>query len=213
MRRRTGHLVAGLVAVLLGPLLAAGAFAPAAYAAAGPTSLSIEGPGLAKPRNVVAATDPKLFADLYAEVSWLATRSANAPQPDPAVLGPAYPMVIRVDAVPDQSYVLYPLAVGGPRVFRPAEQPNNRRVAAAWFYGRLSMPETMRAAGVPLPLPDGGGRGGGGPVGAEVTSHAASDTTLGELVGQWQRQVLLLGGGALVLLVLLGGFVRLVRRS
>jgi hypothetical protein len=222
MRRRARHVLAVIAAVLAGPLLgalalaspalASPALAEPARAASGPTSLTIEGPGLTKPLNVVAATDSELFADLLGEVGWLATRPPNAPTPDPATLGPAYQMVVRVDAVPDQTYTLYPLAKGGPRVFRPAEQPKGKKVNPAWFYGRISMPDTMRLAGVPLDLTTGGGQGGGGAVGAGIITRAPAENDFDSLLGEWRKQVALMGAGSLVLLALLGTFVRLVRK-
>lgn len=211
MRRRVGRALAVITASLVVPLFAALAFASPAAAGGGPTSLTVEGPGLAKPLNVVAATDTELFTDLFGEVGWLATRPPNAPTPDPATLGPAYQMVVRVDAVPDQAYTLYPLAKGGPRVFRPAEQPGGKKVTPAWFYGRISMPDTMRLAGVPIDFGGAGGQGGGGPAPGVITQAPAADD-IDNLMGEWRKQVLLMGMGAVVLLALLGTFVRLVRK-
>ena len=48
-----------------------------------------------------------------------------------------------------QVYELYPLAAGGPRAHRPAKQPSGKK-ADGWFYGRLTMSETLRVSGVPL---------------------------------------------------------------
>jgi len=201
-----------ITALLAVPLCAALAFASPAVAAGGPTSLTIEGPGLAKPLNVVAATDSELFADLLGEVGWLATRPPNAPTPDAATLGPAYQMVVRVDAVPDQAYTLYPLAKGGPRVFRPAEQPKGKKVTPAWFYGRISMPDTMRLAGVPIDFGGAGGQAGGGAAGAGLITRTPAESDLDSMMGEWRKQVLLMGVGAVLLLALLGTFVRLVRK-
>jgi hypothetical protein len=158
-------------------------------------------------------------------VSWLASRPGNAPAPDTAKLGPKYQLVVFVDNAPDQAFDLYPLAVGGPRVFRPADQPKKKTVAA-WLYGRVSMPDTLRDAGVPLIPPSGnqpgstgdgtaGGQGGGagevdvGGVGSPPSGSSGFDGVF----EVWQRGILLIGGGAVVLLLLLGGVSLLVRKG
>lgn len=191
--------------------------------AAGPTAVTLSGPGLAGPLTVAAEADPELFKDLLSEVDWLASRPGNAPEPDPATLGPKYQVVVLVGTTPSQAYDLYPLAAGGPRVFRPAKQPA-RKSTAAWLYGRVSMPDTLRQAGVPLVLTgriqpgtkenSTGGQGGGtgqGSVGAVASPTPPSG--LGPVLQEWNRGMLLVGGGALVLLVLLAGAALLVRRG
>lgn len=225
--RRAMRLLMPLIAAFLATIVGA-LVAPTAAHADGPTAVHLTGPGLTEHLRVLQTGNPDLFADLLAEVTWLAGRSANAPTPDPARLGPQYVLVVFVNGVPQQQYELYPMASGGPRVFRPAAQPNKTTVAAAWFYGRVSLPETMQAVGVPLNLPGGvgaagggagaGGTGGGGRGGGEVIEIRAPGTTppdasLGQVLGVWQRQILLMGAGALVLLVLIGGVARLVRRK
>jgi hypothetical protein len=204
-----------VVAALATLPLATLSCAPAAYAAPATTSITVDGPGLTTPVTLQAGTEP--FVHLLSEVSWLATRPGNAPSPDAANLGPKYQVVVRVDERPDQTYDLYPLAIGGPRVFRPAEQPNKKKTAAAWFYGRLSMPDALRSVGVPLVFPGGpvpltGGQGGGGPVAAGTVTTTPGATSIGDIIGEWQRQMLLLAGGSVILLVLIGFFARLVRR-
>lgn len=191
--------------------------------AAGPTAVTLSGPGLAGPITVAAADDPELFKDLLSEVDWLASRPGNAPQPDPATLGPKYQIVVLVDTTPNQTYDLYPLAAGGPRVFRPAEQPT-RKSTAAWLYGRVSMPDTLRQAGVPLVVTgrnqpgtkENGTGGQGGGTGQGSLGTVASPTPpsgLGSVLREWNRGVLLVGGGALVLLLLLAGVALLVRKG
>lgn len=138
-------------ALLLSALSAAalGALPSHPAAAVAAMSVRLDGPGFAG-LNVDIAADPELFSELLAQVAWLANRPGDAPAPPVEALGPGYRLVVSVDGTPHQTYDLYPLAVGGPRVFRPAAQPN-RPVAAAWFYGRLSMPDVLARAGVPLP--------------------------------------------------------------
>lgn len=216
MRRRSARLAMAAVVASLATLpFATLSGAPAAHAAPTITSITVDGPGLTTPVTLRAGTDP--FVHLLSEVSWLATRPGNAPSPDAANLGPKYQVVVRVDEHPDQTYDLYPLATGGPRVFRPAEQPNKTKTAAAWFYGRLSMPDTLRSVGVPVVFPGGpvpltGGQGGGGPVAAGTVTTMPAPSSIGDIVGEWQRQMLLLAGGSVVLLLLIGFFARLVRR-
>jgi hypothetical protein len=189
-----------------------------AGAAPAPTSITIEGPGVARPITVSAAEDKESFAKLHNEVNWLATRAANAPDPDTTKLGLKYSLLVRLDEKPDQVYHLYPYAVGGPRVFRPAEQPHKRKTTAAWFYGRVSMPETLHDAGVPLLSPVSqqltGGRGGG--EGEIVPPGSNPDGTqsqsIGELLSQWQQGVLLTGALAVVMVLGLAGVSLLVRR-
>jgi hypothetical protein len=127
--------------------------------------ITITGDDLAEPLVILAADSPRRAAALYEEVSWLTGRSGNADEPDEEILGPAYVIEVHIDGEARHRYVLYPLADGGPRAYRPAEQPGDRKAREAWFYGRLSMPDTLGAAGVPLPgappRMSGGGTGGG----------------------------------------------------
>ncbi|HET8658922.1 MAG TPA: hypothetical protein VFM55_07985 [Micromonosporaceae bacterium] len=214
MSRRTLHLLVlcgALTLTILAPATAA--------SAAGPTSVTIDGPGLKQPLAVTATAQPDAFKRLLTEVSWLATRQGNAPAPDPAALGPKYVAVVSVNDKPDQVYELYPQATGGPRVFRPASQPHRRKTTAAWFYGRLSLEDSLRDAGVPLSSSGvrviTGGRGGG--TGEAVlpgvaTSSSPKAASLGNMVEQWRLSVLLSGAVALVLMLGLAGMARVARR-
>ncbi len=192
---------------LAAPPLAAPAKPPA------PTTVRITGKGLKGPLVVKAADDPQLFRSLLLQVNWLATATPQTTAPKPDKLGPKYTIVVFVKDAAQQTYDVYPLAAGGPRAFRPAKQPSGKK-AAGWFYGRLTMSETLRLSGVPLPeKPDviSGGIGGGELVDAVEAEEAAGpglDAFLGEL-----RQLVLLNG-AVVLLIGLGlaGISYLVRR-
>lgn len=221
MRRRTVHRLAlGVVA-----FAAFSAVASPAYAAAAPTAVTLEGPGLVQQLTIRPTDgDPKLFRRLLSEVDWLAGRPSNMANPDPAKLGPKYQVVVFVDGAADQAYEIYPLAIGGPKVFRPAQQPK-RKGTAAWLYGRVSMPETLLAVGVPLVLPgrvapgnpiDGGTGGQGGGSGQVNIGGVASPTTasgFGSVLGEWTRGMLLMFGGMVLLLVLIGGVSVLIRRG
>lgn len=131
-----------------------------------PTAITITGPGLVEPLIVRPEDDPELFAAVHSQVNWLTGRGQSG-APRAETLGPKYSVVVHVGESARHSYDLYPLARGGPRAYRPATQPGKRKTTAAWFYGRLNMPEALHAAGVPLPTPSGtvitgvGGIGGG----------------------------------------------------
>jgi hypothetical protein len=192
---------------LAAPPLAAPAKPPA------PTSVRITGKGLKEPLVVTAAGDPGLFRSLLLQVNWLATAAPQTTEPKPDKLGAKYTIVVYVKDAAHQTYDVYPSAAGGPRAFRPAKQPSGKK-SAGWFYGRLTMSETLRLSGVPLPeKPDviSGGIGGGELVDAVAEEEVAGpgfDAFLGEL-----RQLVLLNG-AVVLLIGLGlaGISYLVRR-
>lgn len=204
-----------LLAAVGGPLM----FAPAATAATlasapapRPTTVIITGGGLAEPLTLRSDTNPELFAAVLGQVNWL-TGDSQASSSKEVALGPKYTVVVLVNDVAKQTYDLYPLATGGPRAFRPGKQPDLRKNTPAWFYGRLDMSETLRAAGAPIPeRPDvvSGGVGGGE---REIPEHLLGpgeniDKVLGQL-----RQVMLLNA-AVVLVITLGlaGTSLLVRR-
>lgn len=139
-----------LGAALLGVLGLSAAPASAAPESSQPNTLTISGEGLVEPVVLDAESEPELFAAVLDQVSWLRGRGHPAPPKDED-LGPKYTVVLLRDDVAIETYDLYPLAPGGPRAYRPAEQPDDRKTSAAWFFGRLNMPETLRAAGAPLP--------------------------------------------------------------
>lgn len=215
MRRRTLRLSTLCVAVL-GALPVTPAAADGATAD-GATSVSISGPGLARVLTVHAGDDLRLFTRLLSEVDWLAAGSGTAPTPAGPTLGPSYQLTVLIGDVADQSYQIFPLAVGGPRVFRPAEQPQ-RSGADAWFYGRVSMPDTLRDAGVPLSGRGADGALGGGLLPARAapgqfpTVETPPETGIGYVLREWLRAVLLVGLGALGLLFLLGALAALGHR-
>lgn len=212
------RLVIGFGAVVGAVTVALALPLGSAFAAPAPTSITIQGAGLAKPLTIRAADQKETFTKLLNEVNWLATRPPNAPNQDAAKLGPKYTLLLRLDEKPDQAYDLYPYATGGPRVFRPADQPHKRKTTAAWFYGRLSLPETLHDAGVPAIVTDvqqvAGGRGGGTSGGELVPpiSSTPQNQSLDEMMAQWQRGVLLTGGIAIIMVLGLAGVALLVRR-
>jgi hypothetical protein len=206
-RRFRVATLATLATVLFLPVVG-----PTAAVAAGPDAVAVSGPGLEKAVTVRAAERPEQFAALLTEVNWLASRSGQDKGPEAAKLGAKYVVTVFTGGKPTHSYELYPLAVGGPRVFRPATHPDKHRTTAAWFYGRLSMPETLRGAGAPLPTTivsvSTGGIGGG-----QLADEPFDPTAdLSTMLAEW-RQFLLLNGAVVVVIALgLAGTSLLVRR-
>jgi hypothetical protein len=122
-------------------------------------------------------------------------------------------LVVWGKNAPQQTYEVYPDAKGGPRAYRPAKQPTGR-VTAGWFYGRLSMSETLRESGVPLR--DGvelltGGIGGGGRVSTPEVVDYGSDVNA--FVGELRQLVLLNGAVVLTIAIGLAGMSYLIRRK
>ncbi|MEV1290515.1 hypothetical protein [Micromonospora sp. NPDC049679] len=207
----TGALLLALGA----PLVAA---APAAHAGppTTPNSLSIAGPELPEPLTVRAEDDPELFAAVFGQVSWLKGHGQTS-SPAAGDLGPKYTVVVFIEDVAKQTYDLYPLATGGPRAYRPTRQPDKRKTDAAWFYGRLTMPDTLRAAGVPLAAPvttviNGGVGGIGG--GARVIPDSALNPgkDIDRLFGDLRRVMLLNAAVVVTITMGLAGITLLVRR-
>lgn len=208
-------VLGGLLAAVGGPLM----FAPAATAATPvgapapkPTAVIITGEGLAEPLTLRSDTNADLFAAVLGQVSWL-TGGGQASSPKEGALGPKYTVVVLVNDVAKRTYDLYPLATGGPRAFRPGKQPDLRKTTPAWFYGRLDMSETLRAAGAPLPeRPDvvSGGVGGGE---REIPEHLLNPgEDIDKVLGQVRQMMLLNAGVVLVITLGLAGISLLVRR-
>lgn len=209
LTRRLLRGVALLCAIVGVSVSVAGA---AAAAAAGPDAITISGPGIAQLLTVRAAEQPEHFAALLGEVGWLPTGSGLSRTPNAGKLGDKYVLTVLTRNKPTRRYELYPLAGGGPRVFRPASQPDKHPTTAAWFYGRLSLPDSLRNAGVPLAGPVStvttGGIGGG--EAADKPFDPNADIT--SLLTEW-RQFLLLNGAVVVVIALgLAGTSLLVRR-
>ncbi|WP_307831333.1 hypothetical protein [Nucisporomicrobium flavum] len=182
-------------------------------AGAKPTAVQIAGkvPG---GKIVVQQADRRdLFQRLLSEVNWLASATPTTTKPKADKLGPKYTIVVLVKDKAAQQYDLYPMAAGGPRAYRPAKQPTGKK-AAGWFYGRLTMSESLRIAGVPLKeKPDVVSGGIGGGVGEEVDSEELDPLAVGSDVLSQMRQLFLLNGAVLlVVLIGLGGVAYLIRR-
>ncbi|MGW3787741.1 hypothetical protein ACWD5Z_24370 [Micromonospora chokoriensis] len=208
--RRWAAVLAGTLATAL---LSLGTTGPASAAPKpAPAGVDITGVGLAAPLQLRAETQPAHVSAVIDQVNFLG-RTGMASGPKPADLGPKYTVVVLAGETPKQTYDLYPKAVGGPRVFRPAKQPDGRKISAGWFLGRLSMSETLRTAGVPLERQFdtvSGGVGGGERVLPEDTLDPAKD--LDEALGDLQRLLLLNVGVMLTITVGLAGIALLIRR-
>lgn len=177
-----------------------------------PAGVDITGDQLDQPLQLRADTKPAEVTMIIDQVTWLGT-TGQLRGPAAKDLGPKYTVVVLAAGSPQHTYDLFPLAKGGPRVYRPAKQPDLSHPRAGWFLGRLNMSETLRAVGVPLaPRFDtlSGGIGGGDRVLPEEALDPAEglDTALGEL----QRLLLLNIGVVLVITVGLAGIALLVRR-
>lgn len=208
--RRLIVLLAAL-AVCIGPTLAAAGAAQAAPKP-GPMSVSITGEQLSQPLVIRAEADAALYAAVFDQVSWMrGAGQSTAPSSDD--LGLKYTVVVLSGDTARQTFDLYPFAKGGPRACRPGKQPNQRSTASAWFYGRLNMPETLRAAGVPLAQQAdtvSGGIGGGERVTAAEKLDPGRDVD--RVLGDLQRVLLLNAGVVIAITIGLAGIALLVRR-
>jgi len=178
-----------------------------------PTAVQITGKTADDKIVVQQAERRELFQRLLSEVNWLASATPTTTKPKADKLGPKYTVTVLVKDKANQVYDLYPLASGGPRAYRPAKQPTGKK-AAGWFYGRLTMSESLRVAGVPLKeKPDVVSGGIGGGVGEEVKTEELDPLAVGtDVLGQMRQLFLLNGAVLLVVLIGLGGVAYLIRR-
>ncbi|MBQ1025430.1 hypothetical protein [Micromonospora sp. C95] len=208
MRRLTGA-TAGAVAALLLSLTSAETAGAAPKTP--PAGVDITGHGLAEPLRLRADTHPAHVVAVIEQVNHKGlVRQSGGPKK--ADLGPKYTVVVLAGDAPKQTYDLYPKAVGGPRVYRPAKQPD-RKVSAAWYLGRVSMSETLRTAGVPLERTYeavSGGVGGGERIIPEEALNPAQD--INEAFSDLRRLLLLNVAVVLVITVGLAGIALLIRR-
>jgi len=192
-------------------------FATPASAADDPTLIMIEGDSLSTPVTLRDTTDGDLFSRLLHQVGWMAGRGGDPIKPDPAKLGPKYRLTVFSGDKPTQRYDLYPQAAGGPKAFRPADQPGGKG-GDAWFYVSLSVPELLHAAGVPLVDPGDTDcsntlayRDPAGYIpAAKADSHPLF--SLGDVLHAQRRTLALWVGTAVVILLLVVGAARLSRR-
>jgi hypothetical protein len=202
-------VAAGIAALLIVTV----GFAPAASAAPPkPTTITITGRGMEK-LTVEAAKRGEVFQLLLSEVSWLATATPQTSAPKANKLGPKYVLTVFAKNAPQQVYELYPLAAGGPRAHRPAKQPSGKK-KDGWFYGRLTMSESMRFSGVPIKAKAdviNGGIGGG--IGENVAADEIDPmVSFNNYLDQFRRLFLLNGAVLVVVLFGLAGVAFLIRR-
>ncbi|WP_428964273.1 hypothetical protein [Micromonospora fluostatini] len=214
MGEKTRRLSRVLAGVLVAGALSLGAAGTARAAAPKPppAGVDITGEGLAAPLQLRAGAQPAHVNAVIDQVNWLG-RTGQSKGPKAADLGPKYTVVVLAGDEPKQTYDLYPKAAGGPRVYRPAKQPGDRKVSAGWFLGRLNMSETLRIAGVPLERQLDtltGGVGGGERVIPDdsLDPRKSIDETMGEL----QRLLLLNVAVVVTITAGLAGIALLVRR-
>ncbi|MEU8662950.1 hypothetical protein [Actinoplanes philippinensis] len=178
-----------------------------------PDALQLVGNGIEETVLVRQGERPRLFQMLTSEVDWLASASSSSSAPKAAQLGPKYTLTLLVKDAPSQLYHLYPLAQGGPRAHRPAKQPAGKQTEA-WFYGRLSMPESLRMGGAPLEVkPDVVHGGIGGGVGTDLAVDRVNPMEeVSQALAEFRRLFLLNGAVLLVILTGLAGMAFLIRR-
>jgi hypothetical protein len=210
--RRLLTAVAGVVITTACAFALTGPTAVQAAPKLAPAGVDITGDKLDEPLRLRADAHAAEVNAIHDQVKWL---GADGQQRGPKAeeLGPKYTVVLLYADTPTKTYDLYPLAKGGPRVYRPAKQPDLSKTRAGWFYGRLTMSESLRAAGVPLERQFdtlSGGVGGGDRAIPEESLDPVQDidTAMGEL-----QQLLLLNVGVIVIITGgLAGIALLVRR-
>ncbi|MEU4623135.1 hypothetical protein AB0G04_24575 [Actinoplanes sp. NPDC023801] len=212
------RLVTTITAVAVAVALAFAAVPATAQAAPKsppkPDALQLVGTGIEETILVKQDERPKLFQMLLSEVNWLAQASGSTSGvPKPADLGPKFTVTLLVKNAPNQLYHLYPMAEGGPRAHRPAKQPSGKKTDA-WFYGRLSMPESLRLGGAPLEgKPDVVQSGIGGGVGTDLAVEEVNPVEeMTVAFAEFRRLFLLNGAVLLVILTGLAGMAFLIRR-
>ncbi|OKI77726.1 hypothetical protein [Micromonospora sp. CB01531] len=218
MIRRVSRLLVAVTGAVLATTCTLLLSGPPAARAAGPgpklapAGVDITGDQLDQPLQLRADTQPAQVNAVIDQVSWLA-RTGQQRGPAAQDLGPKYTVVVLTAGVPVKTYDLYPLAKGGPRIYRPAKQPDLSKARAGWFFGRLNMSETLRSVGVPLERQFdtlSGGLGGGERVLPEDTLNPVQD--IDAAMTELQRLLLLNVGVVVVITAGLAGIALLVRR-
>lgn len=214
MVRRIRRLVVIMASGITAGVLSLGLTTPASATTSTPppAGVDITGAGIAEPLHLRADTQPNKLAAVIDQVNFLGGAGQSS-EPKKADLGPKYTIVVLSGDKPTQTFDLYPKATGGPRIYRPAKQPDSQQTTAGWFFGRLTMSETLRTAGVPLERQVdtvGGGAGGSERMIPEDSLDPAGN--IDEAFSGFPR--LLLVNVAVVLTITLGlaGIALLIRR-
>ncbi|GID98043.1 hypothetical protein ACFQFC_15960 [Amorphoplanes digitatis] len=194
------------------PLADSAVTAPKAQAK--PTAVQIAGDFPGQKIIVQQAERDDLFNRLLSEVNWLASTPPTTSRPKADKMGPKFVVTVLAKDKPTQVYDLYPNAAGGPRAYRPAKQPTGKK-SAGWFYGRLTMSESLRLSGVPLKAkPDVVSGGIGGGIGEDVEAADEMDAVenVNHVLADFRRLVLLNTAVLVVILLGLAGIAYLIRR-
>jgi hypothetical protein len=206
------RLVSAAGAVVAAAVLTVGLAPATAHAAAKADAVTISGEGMSDIK-VLAKKKPEIFELLLSEVSWLANATPQTSAPKSSKRGPRYTLTILVKDKPYQVYELFPLAAGGPRAHRPAKQPSGKK-PDGWFYGRLTMSESLRVSGVPLEARTDVVNGGiGGGAGEDVAADEIDPVARVNTFLDQMRRLFLLNGAVLVVILFgLAGIAFLIRR-
>lgn len=124
--------------------------APVAAWAQSPSAVAIAGPGIQGTLTVSGEHQQDQFQTLLNLVSWMADAPGDPMTPDPRSLGDRYTLTLLTAGTPVTRIDLYPHAQGGPRAFRPSQQPDGRVGTEAWFYASVMTPSSLASAGVPV---------------------------------------------------------------
>jgi hypothetical protein len=205
-------VMAVAVALAIGSVPTAAGAAP--KPAPKPTAINIVGKNVSGKIVVQRHDQPRLFAALLDEVGWLATAKPQTAAPKADKLGPKYTVTVLIKNTPTQVYDLYPLAAGGPRAHRSARQPTGKKTTDGWFYGRLTMSESLRVSGVPLKAKQDVVNGGiGGGVGQDINVDELDPVEgVNQFLDQMRRLFLLNGAVLMVILIGLAGIAFTIRR-
>jgi len=178
-----------------------------------PTAIQITGTFPGNKIVVQQAEHDDLFKRLLSEVNWLASTPPTTSAPKAGKMGPKFIVSVLVKDKTTQVYDLYPNATGGPRAYRPAKQPTGKK-QAGWFYGRLTMSESLRLSGVPLkPKPDVVTGGIGGGAGEDVAVDEMDPVeNVNHVLADFRRLFLLNTAVLIVILLGLAGIAYLIRR-
>jgi len=175
-----------------------------------PTTVQITGKNVSGKITVQREERPQLFTMLLNEVNWLANARSQTSAPKANKLGPKYTLTVLVQNTATHTYHLYPEAVGGPRAHRPGVGKR----ADAWFYGRLTMSESLRLSGVPLKeKPDVVNGGVGGGIGEDLERTEVDPVeTVASAFAELRRLFLLNVAVLLVIMLGLAGIAFTIRR-
>lgn len=177
-----------------------------------PTTIQIVGKNVPNKIIVQQRDRPRLFAALLNEVNWLATARPQTAAPQADKLGPKYTLTVLISNKPNQIYDLYPLAAGGPRAHRAAKQPTGKKTEG-WFYGRLTMSESLRVSGVPLKAKQDVVNGIGGGIGTDINVNDVDPVaSVNQFFDQIRRLFLLNGAVLVVILFGMAGVAFMIRR-